>query len=420
MKRSRVDLLATAGSSCWSSIPGDLLEQISGHLSTDADLLHIHQACAHWRASTSPPASCRPWIRAVRTGWSRPLAPGDTDYSFWLPRRQHQRQVETRAPPAGVPYCLGASRGWLAMGDRRRVPWDPASGARPLTRLVLWDPASGAEVQLPCLRDATHVFLSGDPLASPHSWMAVASQRVADIAIKPFFWRPGGAAAWSPLGERNTAAFISVAFHGGRAYCVDAYRVVYVYDLGTAARPPALVGARNAGAMVDEIWKCHRFSYRPNGAHLVTGRAGGELLLVAWRRGPGIRWAEPAVSSCCSPLCSFFAVVFKLDWTRDEPELGERVTDLGEHALFLGHGECLALSSKEFPGIKRNHVYCVAPEWNVSSKHDRTLPDWAFVFDLGSGTSQEIPYPRELRDDGTNWRPFSWFCLRTPFMKQQQ
>ncbi|CAN6330409.1 unnamed protein product [Urochloa humidicola] len=164
MKRPRI---CTAAGSGWSSLPGDLLEQISGHLCTEADHLHVHQVCAHWRASTSLPAAFRPWILARRrlpVGRSPP--PLDHYYSVWLPRRHLQREVDLGAPLAGLPSCLGSSRGWLALADGIHSP----------TRLVLWDPASGAEVRLPPLAGVIQIFLSADPLASP-DWMAVARQR---------------------------------------------------------------------------------------------------------------------------------------------------------------------------------------------------------------------------------------------------
>ncbi|CAO2140750.1 unnamed protein product [Urochloa humidicola] len=178
MKRPRI---CTAAGSGWSSLPGDLLEQISGHLCTEADHLHVHQVCAHWRASTSPPAAFRPSILARRplpVGRSPPPAlPAYHYYSVWLPRRHPQREVDLGAQPAGLPFCLGASRGWLALADGIHSP----------TRLVLWDPASGAEVRLPPLADVIQIFLSADPLASP-DWMAVASQRQGDsCAQKPCF-----------------------------------------------------------------------------------------------------------------------------------------------------------------------------------------------------------------------------------------
>ena len=141
MKRPRLSLHTTAGGgSDWSSLPGDLLEQISGYLSTDADHLHIHQVCAPWRACIPSPSAFRPWILARWTARSPPPAPSSCNYSVWLPRRHLQREVGI-----GAPHSRGASRGWLALTDN----------ACSSTRLVLWDPASGAEVRLPPLTGVT-------------------------------------------------------------------------------------------------------------------------------------------------------------------------------------------------------------------------------------------------------------------------
>ncbi|CAN6337772.1 unnamed protein product [Urochloa humidicola] len=377
MKRPRICL----GGSGWSSLPGDLLEQISGHLSTEADHLHIHQVCAHWRASTSPPAAFRPWILARRTARSHPPAPAACWYSVWLPRRHLQREVDIGALPAGLPYCRGASRGWLALADGIHSP----------TRLVLWDPASGAEIRLPPLASVIQVFLSADPLASP-DWMAIASQRQGNMcAQKPFFWRPGDA-AWSILCDRPTAGIDSVAFHGGRIYYLDCMRPLVVCDLNPPG--PAPFQITNTSGVMSRLCSCDRF-HGVRGAHMVS--CAGDLLLVVLREGSG----HPS-----------FAEIYKLEKPPKSGcplELGHRVRDLGEHSLFLARGESFVLSAKEFPTIKRNHVY------GLAVGHSHTLPDWAFVFDLGSDTLTEIPYPEELRGDMSNWRSCFWLCLRGPF-----
>ncbi|GJN29467.1 hypothetical protein PR202_gb17693 [Eleusine coracana subsp. coracana] len=50
----------------WSSLPADLLSQVSCRPSSDGDLLRIHLVCTHWRAFTSPPAIYRPWVIGIR------------------------------------------------------------------------------------------------------------------------------------------------------------------------------------------------------------------------------------------------------------------------------------------------------------------------------------------------------------------
>ncbi|RLN32934.1 hypothetical protein C2845_PM03G22350 [Panicum miliaceum] len=397
MKRPRICLRATAGGSGWSSLPGDLLEQISGYLSTDADHLRIHQVCAHWRACTSSPTALRPWILALRTDRSRPPPPARY-HSVWLPRAHLPREVDIGAPPAGLPYFLGATRGWLALADDARSP----------TRLALWDPASGAEVRLPPLAGVIRVFLSADPLASP-DWMAVASQRYDydDMgAQKPFFWRPGDA-AWSVLCDRPTTGVGTLAFHRGRVYCLDWRQVLVVCDPNLG---PAAVQTRDISGHMNRICGCPR-SHRVRGAHMVS--CAGDLLLVVLRDGIGRRHS------------SSFAEIYRLGPAPGPGrrlEIGDRVTDLGDHSLFIVRGESLALSAREFPAIKRNRVYGVAVDGNYYSRsHGRKLPDWAFVFDLGSDTLEEIPYPGEhIRDDGSDWQALSWLCPRGPFKKQKQ
>uniref|UniRef100_R7WET3 KIB1-4 beta-propeller domain-containing protein n=1 Tax=Aegilops tauschii TaxID=37682 RepID=R7WET3_AEGTA len=145
-----------AGGGCWSSLVSDLVEQVSVCLSTDADHTCVHQVCTHWRSNTRLPTAYRPWIIAHRTPWSR--LDGD-DYSFF-PLRRVER-IGVGVAPAGLPYCCGASHGWLALTDHANSP----------TRLVLWEPLSNAQIPLPCLSPVTNVFLSGDPLTpSPSGW----------------------------------------------------------------------------------------------------------------------------------------------------------------------------------------------------------------------------------------------------------
>ena len=161
----------------WSSLPGDLLKEVFARLSSDADHLHIHQVCAHWRAFTSLLAACRPWIvtgRAARAGLE-PIG----EYSIRLPRGD-ARRLEVRAPPAGLPYCCGASRGWLALVDDARSP----------TRLVLWEPLSNTEIALPCPSPLTQVFLSDDPFISSN-WIAIATQLKGLNGQTTLLRRPG-------------------------------------------------------------------------------------------------------------------------------------------------------------------------------------------------------------------------------------
>ncbi|XP_048545531.1 uncharacterized protein LOC125524530 isoform X2 [Triticum urartu] len=182
--------MAAAG---WSSLPADLLKEVSGRLSSDADLLHIHQVCPHWRASTSLPAACRPWVVAVRAlqAWTADRIPIG-DYSFRLPRRGAQR-VQVGAPPAGFPYCCGTSQGCLALVDSDRSP----------TRLVLWEPLSNMKISIPCPSPLTRIFVSDDPLISSN-WFAIATQPKGSMGRKTLLWRPGDA-DWTMMYERGDA-----------------------------------------------------------------------------------------------------------------------------------------------------------------------------------------------------------------------
>jgi hypothetical protein len=205
----------------WCSLPVDLLHQVYGRLTSERDVLHFRQVCTHWRASGSVPvAPFRPWVVARR---AKPISVGPMgEYSLWLPRGPRRIQV---AGPHDLPFCYGTPLGWLALADDELFP----------SRLVLWEPGSGTEIQLPTLALVIQVFLSSS------GWMAVATQ-VKNVAHHNiFFWRPGDA-AWSAVAELATCDRLhSVAFLGGKMYCLDYTMKFAIYDLnlGTAS-PPVL------------------------------------------------------------------------------------------------------------------------------------------------------------------------------------
>ncbi|KAM0822877.1 hypothetical protein ACQ4PT_071226 [Festuca glaucescens] len=335
----------------WSSLPADLLSQISARLISDSDHLHAHQVCAHWRASTSRPVAYRPWVVAGRQvpDGRGPLG----EYSLLLPRGV--RRVEFAAsPPPGLRYCCGTPRGWLALADDLRSP----------TRLMLWEPHSGTEIPLPRLSPVIQVFLSGDPLASPH-WVAIATQPRGPVAHILFFWRPGDA-AWSGPGRAPAATVHSVE------------------------------RTRSRGLN----WLTHSV----RAVHVVA--CGGELLLVLLfegRRG-------------------LFMEVYRPAWTPGWPfRVGERVTDLGGYALFLGRGDAVALSAEEYPAIRGNCIYYLMHCLNVHMKHwaiVEKMKHWAMVFDLGTDAVEHIPYPEVLHKE-ERWWPYSWFCPPRPLLEKQ-
>jgi hypothetical protein len=103
-----------------------------------------------------------------------------------------------------------------------------------------------------------------------------------------------------------------------------------------------------------------------------------------------------------------------LDWAVERLDLQEKVTDLGDYSLFLGRGDTLALSAKEFPAIRRNCVYFAE---HGTTKHEQ----WVAVFDLGSNTLDRIPHPEEQREGSSksSWSAYSWFYPRRPFFEEQ-
>ncbi|KAK3131772.1 hypothetical protein QOZ80_6AG0511200 [Eleusine coracana subsp. coracana] len=249
----------------WSSLPVDLLKEVSGRLSSDADYLRIHQVCPHWRAFTVPPAVYRPWLVAGRHGRSGLQLIGE--YSLRL-LRGDAPGTGVRDPPAGLPYCCGASWGCLALVDDDQNP----------TRLVLWEPLSNTEISLPCLRPITWIFLSDDPLTSA-DWIVIASQLQGVIGQRTLFWRPGDA-SWSILNGRGTSQIDTITFLDGKAYYIDIRRNIIVCDfnLGTDLFPK-YTPIYHVCNVVNRICKCDRL-HPVRGAHLVA--CNRDLLLVVF------------------------------------------------------------------------------------------------------------------------------------------
>ncbi|CAL4940267.1 unnamed protein product [Urochloa decumbens] len=322
----------------WSSLPADLLHQVSGRLTSERDLLHVRQP--------------------IRVG---PLG----EYSLWLPRGLKRVQL---ASPPGLPYCCGTPRGWLALADDERSP----------TRLALWEPRSGTEIPLPPLACVVQVFLSADPLASSSSsWLAVATQFRSQFDHNILFWRPGDR-AWSAAAEVYTTERLhSVAFLGGKMYCIDYSKRVAVYDLNLGTNSPPACGKKLHGIRAAHFVNCN-----------------DELLLVVL-----FYSGHPS-----------FAEVYKPTLISNRHlECGERLPDLGGYSLFLGRGDAFALSAQEFPAIKQNCIYYAVHFLNFQTK------DWVIMFNLESDISEEFPFPPGHKEDPANeWWPVSWFCPKRP------
>ncbi|XP_073368042.1 putative F-box protein At4g17565 [Aegilops tauschii subsp. strangulata] len=228
--------------------------------------------------------------------------------------------------------------------------------------------------------------------------MAVATKHRWPAAHILFFWRPGDA-AWSGPAKVPCAKLHSVEFHAGNIYCIDGMFNVSIYDLklGTASPPVLLRCFGMCPNQASESWPIRKYwKDSVRAVHVVACR--GELLLVLLFHG-----RRPSLME-----------VYRPAWTPAEwPfRVGERVTDLGGYALFLGCGDAVALCAKEYPAIKGNCVYYRVHNLPKYRKH------WAMVYDLGTGDVDDIPYPEVHKQENGCW-PYSWFCPRRPFLKKQ-
>ncbi|BAS92297.1 Os05g0150100 [Oryza sativa Japonica Group] len=263
-------------------------------LSYDADVLHIHQVCAHWRASTAPLAAARPWIVAGHET-SRIVSAIGEDYSFWLPHGGGQRIIPCfgDAPPAGLPYCCGTPRGWLALADAPRSP----------TRLVLWEPSPGRRSRCPrCPARGSPRRSSSPATPSPPrprrgGWRSPASPSASRASGR----RSSSGAPATPPGRRSA----SRRWTGSTARRSTAASSTSPSGTGTSTRTtsattPARHGHRRASAP-------------PSSTSTPTARAScpGKAAACAPRT-----WSPPpTASTCCSPCSTGNATAGVYRWS---------------------------------------------------------------------------------------------------------
>uniref|UniRef100_A0A0E0M6X7 KIB1-4 beta-propeller domain-containing protein n=1 Tax=Oryza punctata TaxID=4537 RepID=A0A0E0M6X7_ORYPU len=242
--------------------PAELLGVVSGCLTSNTDVLHIHQVCAHWRASTAPLAAGWPWIMANH-GRHTLSVPSTRTTPSRSPMAMTARITCFGDALAELPYCYGNPRGWLALADAPHSP----------TRLVLWEPVSKAEIMMPPLH--REIFLASSP--SPE-WMAIVGPPFSIVGKWQmlFFWCPGDA-AWTPQHEPPSDRMHSAAFHGRFFYFNVRAWYLHAYDLHhhDAPWPPAracstfvyfdtdpahVVANGDDLLLVVLYWECHRRS----------------------------------------------------------------------------------------------------------------------------------------------------------------
>jgi hypothetical protein len=226
--------------------------------------------------------------------------------------------------------------------------------------------------------------------------MAIASQKIPHVQLgqRLFFWRPGDA-AWTSQLEYPNGRIEGAAFHHCRFYISTKNMTLDIFDL--QQHPPKRFPRINLYPPLQVRYR--RFPGRPV-PHVVAWN--NQMLLVMVYRG--------------LYNATILAEVYSPDWAAQPLDLQEKVTDLGDYSLFLGRGDTLALSAKEFPAIRRNCVYFVEHD---TAKHDR----WLVVFDLVSNALERIPHPEEQREGGSKtsgWLGYSWFCPRRPFVQDQE
>ncbi|XP_062206122.1 uncharacterized protein LOC133908005 [Phragmites australis] len=377
----------------WSSLEKGLLRDIFLRLPADADTVRFRHVCRGWHAAACADALVpRPWFSLYPSAYNpAPIA------SAFLRLARHSQC--TRVRPVRMDAAVkgerapalarGASRGWLAVNDGKR--------------LLLRDPVSCAEVPLPAfdpLYELFGVFLSDDPLAAPGRWSAFGFFKRTDF---PYFGhvlafcRPGDE-EWARFDQdddqagQQTRFFLGLEFFRGKAYLLFDDSKIAICD----------VDARRL--VVSSVTMGHSRGWHAQ-ERLVE--CGGDLLFVQ------VAWSyEITRSSWCLRLSydsSFDVRVVKIELNADgsgAPVAWSDVDGIGDYALFVApQSHAFALPASGFPTVRAGCVY----HFNT---YEERRSSTMIITDLRQRphlheTVRKLPVP-------VQWHPLSWFCPRRP------
>ncbi|CAN6299775.1 unnamed protein product [Urochloa humidicola] len=346
----------------WSTLPGDLVRLVAGHLHDPLDFLRLRAACRSWRsaAASSPPPPFLPWLLARPAGPAHPTA----SLFFFSLAAGAARSVPA---PSSSHRLLGPTRSHLLLTDSTHH------------HLLLLNPLTGARLPLP-----DSPFPASNPVIQGYLVPAAADDDspapvVLYNARKLFFhfdFNAGGEPAtksvdrdcWTEVPVRDLVA--ENMYHDGKLFICNDRNHVTVFDAATLAvvgtlHPPAAPPRKDA-------FKCTAFV-----------PSGDELLCV-------IRYFSRDGHGELLEDCGTGLEVYRLEMEIEKGNLSPqtrwvRMRSIGDRMLFIGLFQGFSFSAADFPGFQGDCIYFF--------KLERDKRSCIYRFSMEDGCTEELPGP---------------------------
>ncbi|CAL4916144.1 unnamed protein product [Urochloa decumbens] len=344
----------------WSTLPGDLVRLVAGHLHDPLDFLRLRAVCRSWRsaASSSPTPPFLPWLLARTAGPAHPTA----SLSFSLAAGA-ARSVPA---PSSSHRLLGPTRSHLLLSDATH-------------RLLLLNPLTGARLPLP-----NSPFPASSPVIQGYLVPAAADDdSPAPVVLynaRKLFFRfdsnAGGEPATKPV-DRDDWTEVPVRdlvaenmYHDGKLFVCDDRGHITVFDAATlavvGAVPPPSAPPRR------DTFKCTAFV-----------PSGDELLCV-------IRYFTRDGHGELLEDCSAGLEVYRLEReTENEDQSPKpqwvRMRSIGDRLLFIGLLQGFSFSAADFPRFQGDCIYFF--------KLERDKRSFIYRFSMEDGRTEELPGP---------------------------
>lgn len=338
----------------WTELPPELIESIAKKLTVYVDYIYFRSICKTWRSSLPKIpfhlAPQLPWLMLTHSRFSQSHSSffdlsSNKVHTIYLPEASNGRR-----------RC-GSSFGWLVFLDET-------------PSILLLNPLTRSRLQLPSLstfpnvvsfnyseigreyslrssfgdlfytrnlrqmRDffIKKVVFSSSPL-NAHGFIALAIlNQTGDLA----FCRSGDQ-SWNFIDVVRSFSEDAVYFNGV-FYAVNKFGAVAVCDVRGSVSSVSIV---ETGRDVDA-----------GGADMqYLVQSGDDLLLVSRYLDIDHDYGEDS-SNAIYKTVAFD--VFRMNW--DEPRW-ERVSNLGDRALFIGKSSSLSIAASDFPGCEGNAIY---------------------------------------------------------------
>lgn len=297
------------GKAEWSTLPPELLREISRKLATVFEFVRFRAVCRSWR-SVAKPADLTPqlpWLFLpckLDTNCCIFFSPVTGDvHRFPLPEARGKR-------------ICGSRDGWLALVDDRT------------NALTLLQPLTGSHISLPPLgikrKLVSKVILSSSPTSASPCVVTVFFVGAPELG----FCRlgPDGWSQWSEMDTWLPCGIRDVVYHHGKFYAINGTGLLAICDAGSKAMPLQMVPG--LASMILSLCTFRRF--------YCLVESSGELLLA-------------------HKHSRDYFELYRLDES-GEPRWNE-VESIGNQALFLCNAQSFSISASNLLGCRGNHMY---------------------------------------------------------------